>query len=41
MKTEKRDKRMEEIRILDKGKNFDGRIVAWWCCPSPSVPYRS
>lgn len=41
MKTEKR-KKMEEIRVLDKGKNMDDTSIPMAiCCISMIIPFRN
>ena len=41
MKNEKRERKMEEIRVLDKGKNFDGPIIMISiCCIGILIPFR-
>ena len=41
MEREKRDKKMEEIKVLDKGKNIDDMIIPMAiCCGGVFIPYR-
>ncbi|MGD9160000.1 MAG: hypothetical protein PVG39_16415 [Desulfobacteraceae bacterium] len=39
MKKQKKDKDTVEIRVLDRGKNFDDPVVMHsWCCTAPWFP---
>lgn len=41
MKREKRDKKMEEIKVLDKGKNMDDTLTPTdVCCNVLIIPLR-
>jgi len=41
MEREKKDKKMEEIRVLDKGENMDdGPILMAFCCGGVFIPFR-